>query len=248
MKNYFLYTAVFALCFSNLLADQKIPTKTDIHIVNLDASGTIQYLIEKTRFPICFELQALDLQTQAITATQLIKTLQEKEKKDLLSLDEQARLKNITEVAKEHPDSIVDWNIPRINRKISITDISEIPSLFCKLFPNYLSHLSNGSTIITPKESLLNFDIEPLSVKNKKLSEVMDMLAPALEKHKITFSTFHPRAQKKNILDRKIERLELPKMPAVEALTRIVQSLGPNVYWLLGGFDEERLLFISEVQ
>jgi hypothetical protein len=83
--------------------------------------------------------------------------------------------------------------------------------------------------------------MEPISVKNKSLSDVLTSVSSQFEKRKITFVSLG----RSDVLNRKIEALELPSASAREFLTRLVQAAGPDVVWFLGGMKGSRALTIS---
>lgn len=204
----------------------------------------VQAILQETKVPISFESQPLDPKTHGITAQALRKRMETAAAKRNLSEAENERLKMAAEVEKAHPDSIVSWDLP--TKSLTLTDLNptHIGGAFTKLFPEYKYKIDNGQCIIFPSASVLDFQIKSVSAQNETADEVLGKLAPELKIHGISLVS----AGSSNLLNKKIEKLELKDVSCREALTRIVQACGPNYIWYLGGMSGSRILSISALR
>lgn len=86
--------------------------KVSLRVEKQNAIDSIQSIIQQTKIPICFESEGLDPKRQGITTRSMRRMLEVLATKGNLSDSEQARLKNVTEIEKDHPESIVSWDLP----------------------------------------------------------------------------------------------------------------------------------------
>lgn len=209
---------------------------------NADIRDAVTALRSKLSIPVCFEMEDLDPGTQGITARERASAM----KTDGTDPSAAAMMEDI---AKDHPNSIVDWKLPRYNFKFENANVTDIVSTILKKYQSYNYRFDNTYLVVCPKSSILDFSIGNVTLSNKKLGEAIEEVMPTLQKKNISIAgPIGAMQSSPDPLISKISEINLDNVSAGVYLTRLCQASQPLTVWSLVGMKGSRLLTFTSVE
>ena len=203
-----------------------------LHDANIE--HVVQELEKQLKIPICFETEELDPKTQGITVREKLQQAKDRDEKpsDFVMLEQ---------IAKETPQSIVDWKLPRYDFKIEQKTADETIQVLLEKFTNYTYSFDQGYLIIRPKKSILDFVIDAPAMANKALVDAIQATTPSLAMRHISLLElvmFAPDGSSRA----KVSVPAQQKVNFAAYLTYLCETSRPPTTWFVGGMKGSRIL------
>lgn len=209
---------------------------------NLDVREIVERLKGLLGIPICFEMEELDPSSQAISVRERLRIMKE-------SGDDPAAIAAFESIAKERPDAVAGWKLPRYDFEFKNTTISGILEEIFRKCQNYTYSFDNTFLVITPKQSALKFSLKSVHIENKSIGEALKENAQLFQQENITvMSPMGGTPGMSDSLNSQIVRLNLESSEAKVYFTRMCQASSPLTTWSLLGMKGGRILTIFPAQ